>query len=183
MAGDTSIALNELLPSSIDELGDQIREHMAEQGQIGRVAWAAASKAALDAIRDKLSFDLVEGLARTWAEAAELREYRDAEKHPRGRDEQYELGKNSVELEAEPQLVVSLGSWEAPPLSFGYTVCAHFNAVRLTIRDGAVRAAALGGCEVTGVLSLKGHRLHEPCRLAEGRLPGRLVFDPPVAIP
>lgn len=184
MAGDASIELSELLPSSIEDLGDEIRRHMDEECRVGgRVPWSAAGGAALKAIREKLSFDVARGFASAWAEVEALREYGDPEKHPPGRDEHYALGANRVELEAEPVLVVSLGPLQAPPMSFGYKISARFEAVTLTIRDGAVQAAALGGCEVSGVLSLRGRQLHEPCRLAKGRLPGRLAFDPPVRIP
>ncbi len=68
-------------------------------------------------------------------------------------------------------------------MAFGYTVTASFEAATLTIRDGAIRAAELGGCEVAAVLALGGRPLHEPCVLAKGRLPGRVEFDPPIAIP
>ena len=183
MAGDSSIALDELLPSSIDELGDEIGRHMAESRVSGRIAWPAAGKAALKAIREKLSFDVGRAFAGAWAEVEALRDYRDPEKHPPGTDAHHALGGNEVELAAEPLLVVRLGPFEAPPLSFGYTITARFEAVTLTIRDGAIQAAALGGCEVSGVLALKGHQLHEPCRLAKGRVPGRLAFDPPIPIP
>jgi hypothetical protein len=184
MTANASIELSELLPSSIDDLGDEIRRHMDEECQVGgRVAWAGAAGAALSAIRDKLSFDVVGCIGSAWAEAEALREYGDPKKHPPGRDEHFALGRNHVELEAEPLLVIRLGPLEAPPMKFGYTVKAEFEAVMLTIRDGAIQAAKLAGCEVTGVLSLKGHELHEPCRLAKGRLPGELAFDPPVRIP
>lgn len=183
MAGDVSIALTELLPSSIDGLGDEIGRHMAECQIGGRIAWPAMGKAALKAIREQLSFDVAGAFAGAWAELEALRDYRDPEKHPPGKDEQYALGNNIVELEAEPRLVISLGPIEAPPLSFGYTVTARFEAVTLTIRDGSIQAAALGGYEVMAVLTLKEHPLHEPCRLGKGRLPGRLAFDPPVRIP
>lgn len=184
MAETASIEVSELLPESIDNLGDEIRSHMAEQGGPGgRVGWSAAGAAALKAIRDKLSFDVVRAFGAAWAEFRALREYKDEKKHPRGKDEQYELGKNKVTLQGAPQLVVSLGAFRAPPMSFGYTVEAKFEAVTLTIRDGAVAAAALGGCEVTGVLTLGGSKLHDPCSLAKGRLPGRVAFDPPIAIP
>ena len=184
MAGNASIEMSELLPSSIEDLGEKIRRHMEEEGGAGgRVRWSAAGGAALKAIREKLSFDVARCFAAAWAEYEGLRDYRDAEKHPPGRDEPYALGKNSVELEAEPLLVISLGGFEAPPLSFGYTISAEFEAVELTIRDGAVQAAALGGGKVAAVLTLKGRELHEPCQLAGARLPGRLEFDPPVPIP
>ena len=185
MADTVSIELGELLPSSIENLGDEIRRHMEEQGRGGgRVRWSGAGAAALKAIRDKLDFDLARGFAAAWAELEALREFRDDEaKHPPGREDPYKLGKHSVELEAEPLLVVRLGPVEAPPLRFGYTVSAEFEAVELTICDGAVRAAAPGGGKVAGVLTLDGKKLHEPCQLAEGRLPGRLAFDPPVPIP
>jgi hypothetical protein len=184
MAENASIEMSELLPSSIEDLGEEIRRHMEEEGGAGgRVRWSAAGGAALKAIREQLSFDVARGFAAAWAEFEGLRDYRDAEKHPRGRDEPYSLGKNCVELEAEPLLVVSLGPFEAPPIRFGYTISAEFDAVELTIRDGAVQAAALAGCKIAGVLTLKERQLHEPCQLAAGRLPGRLEFDPPVPIP
>ena len=184
MPESASIEVSELLPDSIENLGDEIRGHMAEQGGPGgRVGWPGAGKAALKAIRDKLSFDVVRAFGAAWAELKALREYKDEQKHPRGKDEQYELGKNKVTLQGAPQLRVSLGAFKAPPMSFGYTVEGKFEAVTLTIRDGAVTAAAMGGCEVTGVLSLGGSKLHDPCSLAKGRLPGRVAFDPPIAIP
>jgi hypothetical protein len=184
MADTVSIPLGELLPSSIEDLGDEIRRHMDEQGGGGRVRWSGAGEAALKAIRDKLDFDLARGFAAAWAELAELREFcGDEARHPPGREDPYKLGKHCVELEAEPLLVVRLGPVEAPPLRFGYTVSAEFEAVELTICDRTVLAAAPGGGKVAAVLTLEGKALHEPCQLAAGRLPGRLEFDPPVPIP
>ena len=183
MAESASIRLSELLPESIENLGDEIRRHMAEQGGAGgRVGWTGAGAAALEAIRAKLSFDLVRAFAGAWAGLQDLRAYKDEAKHPRGKDESYYLGKNKVELQGTPELVVTLGAFESPPMSFGYTVEGKFEGVKLTIRDGAVTAAELGGCEVTGVLTLGGRKLHEPCRLAKGRLPARTVFEPPIEI-
>lgn len=183
MTRDASIALSELLPSSIDDLGDEIGRHMAESQAGGRVAWPAVGAKALKAIREKLSFDVGQAFAAAWAEVEAVRDYRDPEKHPPGKDAHYALGSNKVELEAEPLLVIRLGPIEAPPMSFGYTITAEFEAVTLTIRDGFIQAAALGGYKVAAVLTLKGRQLHEPCRLATGQLPGRIAFDPPVRIP
>lgn len=183
MAEAVSIKASELLPESIDDLGDRIRQAVAEQGGGGRVGWGGAGRAALDAIRAKLDFDLVRAFGAAWAELEALREYKDEKKHPRGRDESYQLGSNKIALEAEPQVIVSLGGVESPPVSFGYSVEAKFEAATLTIRDSAVAAAVLGGCEVSAWLSLGGRKLHDPCSLAKGRLPGRFAFDPPIAIP
>lgn len=182
MAGN-AIEVHDLLPPSIEDLGDRIRGHMEEQRVAGRVAWSGAGEAALNAFREKLSFDVARSFATAWAAFEDLRKYKDSAAHPKDTDEEYELGANSVEVEAEPQLVIRLGPLAAPPMEFGYTISAKFEGVKLTIRNAAVTAAALGAGEVTAVLTLAGHPLHDPCRLAEAQLPGRLDFDPPVPIP
>ncbi len=97
MAGSASIEVRELFPPALDDLGDDMRRHFAEQcGAGGRVGWAAAGGRALQAIRDKLSFDVVRGFGSAWAKLQELRDYKDESKHPRDKDEQYQLGKNRV---------------------------------------------------------------------------------------
>jgi len=184
MASSASIRVGDLLPESIDNLEDELRAHMAEQGgRSGRFAWSGLGDAALKSIRSRLSFDVLRSFAAAWAELQELREYKDEKKHPRGKDESFDLGGNKVTLAGEPELLVRIGAFAAPPITMGYTVEAKFQAVTLTIRDGAITAAALGGCDVTGVLTVKGKKLHDPCPLAKGRLPGKVDFDPPLPIP
>jgi len=181
---DFSIQLDDGLPPEIDGLGERVREHMAEHGHAGgRVLWGAAGADALNAIRRNVSLDLVGGLGKAWATVLDLHAYKDPKQHPRGQNEKYALGANSVELEAEPLLVVRVGPFESPPMRFGYTVKAAFEATDLTIRDGAIQSAALGGCRVTGVLTYRGEKLHNPLQFAKGRLPGTITFDPPVRIP
>jgi len=183
MAGNMSIEVSDLLPSSIEDLGDRIRAHMDEQRVAGRVAWSGAGEAALNAIREKLSFDVGRCFATAWATYGALSAYHNTDEHPENQDEEFVMCANSVEVEAEPQLVIGLGPFEAPAMNLGYTISAEFEGVKLVIRNAAVKAAALGKCEVTAVLTLEGHPLHDPCRLVQAQLPGRLDFDPPVPIP
>jgi hypothetical protein len=185
MADGPPIEIKDLLPSSIENFSERIRKSMSEgqHGVDGRVVWEAAGDQALDAIRGSLHFDLFAEIAKGWVAARELLDYADPARHPPGRDEAYELGRNTVALEAKPVLTVAIGALEAPPIRFGYGVEAAFETVTLTIRDGAISAATPGGVEITAQLSLEGQRLHEPFKLASAHIPGVWKFDPPIRIP
>jgi hypothetical protein len=182
---ETSIEAKDLLPDEIERLADDVRTHFSQSSHwCGRVAWANAGKRALEKIRKHLSFDPVGAFAAAWSELNELREYKDEKKHPREKDEDYDLGPSKVTLDAHPQVTVRIGPFSSPPLKFLYSIEASFEAATLIIRNGAIRAVKLGSCEISGVLQTKdGQNLHEPCKLPKARLPGRVEFSDPIQIP
>jgi hypothetical protein len=175
------LTLDHLLPEGIDGMSERLREEItAHRRTDNRIAWAAVGDDALKKIRGELKFDLATELAKAWVTVSELRAFRDEERHPRDVTEPYVLGKHEVELSGEPQLNIQIGGWSAPPVVFRYVLAAKFDAVELSIRNAAIIAARPGTCEITAVISFNGVDLHDPCRLAQSRLPG--VFTPRTAI-
>jgi hypothetical protein len=184
MAETGPVKVDDIFPKEIASLGSDIEKRLAADHVAGRqVGWNEAGGDALGAIRDSIKFDLFREIAGAWVTAHGLLEYADPEKHAWGVDYTYALGENRVELKAEPVVTIALGPIEAPPITFGYGVEADFDGVVLTIRDGAISHAELGKAAITGVLSLEGQNLHKPCTLAQGRIPAKLDFDPPIPIP
>ena len=169
--------LADLLPESLEGLGDQIKAHVGEQK--GAIAWPLVEGQALNGLRSELGkFDLFGMLGQAWAKARELRSYRDPSAQPAGAVSIVPLGQHSAVMAAEPELNLTIAGWKAPPLKLGLVGTALFESVHLSIRDGHVVAAAPGKCTFTTALSCGSIPLHTPKELAKLKLPGELRFEP-----
>jgi hypothetical protein len=182
---ESPINVSDLFPQQIDNLADQVRDHWSKSGGFaGRIGWEGASQDILKKMRGCVAVDPWEAFAGAWGKLRDLQAYKDESRHPRDTNEPYKLASNRVTLDAHPQVVVSIGPFRTPPIEFMYTIEALFETVTLTIRNGAITAAAVGACEVSGVLKTKGGaELHEPCKLPKFELPDGFEFRDPIPIP
>ena len=179
---ESPISVSNLLPEKIDNLADEVRDHWKQSGGFaGRIAWDGAGDEVLKKIRGCLPTDPFDAFATAWGKLRELQDYK---QHPRDDPEKYNVGSNTVTLDAHPEVFVRIGPFRTPPLRFVYTIEAVFEAVNLTILNGAITAVSYGACEISGVLKTAGGTaLHEPCKLPKMESRDALTFSNPIPIP
>lgn len=179
---DSSINVSNLLPEQIDNLAGEVRDHWEQSGGFaGRIAWDGAGDEVLRKIRGCLPTDPFEAFATAWGKLDDLREFK---QHPPDDPEDYVVGSNTVTLDAHPEVFVRIGPFKTPGLKFMYTIEAVFEAVNLTILNGAITAVSYGACEISGVLKTAGGTaLHEPCKLPKLQQKDGFPLKHPIPIP
>ena len=179
---NSAINVSDLLPEEIENLADEVRDHWTQSGGFaGRIAWDGASNDVLRKIRGCIPTDPFEAFATAWGKLKDLQKYKE---YPRDDPKPFNVGSNTVTLDAHPEVFIRIGPFRTPPLKFMYTIEAVFEAVNLTILNGAITAVSFGACEMSGVLKTKGGtKLHEPCKLPRIESRDSFAFGNPIPIP
>jgi len=181
-----ALKLSDLLPERLDQMGDKARQKLCENEEIGcmKLAWDYIADELGGALKSALDCDLLEGMAKVWAEATLLSEFADPEKHPPGTRSVLEVGEHGLSREFHPVVAVTLGSLPCVELKFTLSVTAHFSGVKLTVLDAHIIGGSSGEAWATAQLSYEGTPLHETSESPKANIPGKFSFDAPgVPIP
>lgn len=175
------VAVSALLPERLDSVADRVRTRLCDNEEVGsmKLAWDFIGKELHNSLKSALDCDLVEILARAWAQAAAISEFADPEKHPPGERSLVELGEHDVTRELHPVVAVTIGSCPCVELSFLLSLTAHIGGVRLAILDGHIVGGDLGELWASAQLSYEGVPLHPPQESAKVGVPGEFAFAAP----
>lgn len=142
-------------------------------------AWALIGSRAMDAIRSRLNFDVVELLGHGWTVARQLHEYKDPTKHPANESTILNLGEHSMRTECHPILMLTVGQMRPLKLRFTLELTAKIHAVALSIRNAHITAMGTGSCSVSALLKYGQIDLHDPVELPKVEFPGKHDFAAP----
>lgn len=175
------VPLSALLPERLDSIAERMRARLCDDEQVVgmKLAWDFIGKELDQALKSALDCDLLDILARAWAQAAALAEYADPRKHPPGERSLVELGEHELRRELHPVVAVTIGSCPCVELGFLLKLAAHVGGVRLAILDGHVVGGDLGELWASAELSYDGVPLHPPTESRKIALPAEFGFAPP----
>lgn len=180
------LSLSALLPDRLDRVGELAEKALCENEEIGgmKLAWNYVAGELQGALRTALDRDLLEVLAKCWAQAQLLADYADRQKHPPGERAVIELGQHDLSREIHPVIAVTIGACPCVELKFTFAVAAHFGGVQLAIEDGHIIGGSPGDAWATAQLSYQGVPLHPESESRKIALPGEFRFAAPgIAIP
>ena len=180
------VALSALLPDRLDSMGQRVKSRLSENEQVGgmKLAWGFVGTEIQAALKSILGCDLLEILAKGWAQAAPLADFADPAKHPPGERSVIELGKHDLSRELHPVIAVTIGSCPCIELNFTLTVTANISGVRLSILDRHIVTADPGETWASAQLSYEGTPLHPAPESKKIQIPGEIRFAAPgVEIP
>ena len=181
-----ALKLSDLLPERLDQMGEKARQKLCENEQIDcmKLAWDYIADELGGALKSALDCDLLEGMAKGWAEAKLLSEFADPEKHPPGTRSVLEIGEHALSREFHPVVGVTLAPLPCVELKFTLAVTAHFSGVTLTVLDAHIIGGNAGEAWASAQLSYEGTPLHEATESPKAQIPGKFAFDAPgVPIP
>ena len=175
------LKLNALLPERLDNVGERAREQLCENKDVGgmKLAWGYIETEVGDALGQVLDCDLMELLAKGWAATELLSEFTDSVKHSPGERSVVEIGAHEVSRELKPVIAVTIGACPCVELEFGFTVCASFGGVQLSIVDGHITGGRAGDAWATAQLSCQGVPLHDAAETRKLPIPAAFEFDAP----
>lgn len=182
----SQLKLSALLPERLDRMGEQARAKLCETEEIGclTLAWDFVAKQLGEAMKSALDSDLLEALAKVWAEAKILSEFADPAKHPPGTRSVLEIGEHALTRELHPIVAVTIGSLPCVELKFTLKVTAQFSGVKLGVLDAHIISGRTGEAWASGQLSYEGIALHEAAESRKVAIPGEFAFaSPGVPIP
>ncbi|HMI40268.1 MAG TPA: hypothetical protein VK485_03430 [Sphingomicrobium sp.] len=180
------VPLSVLLPDRLDSMAERVKSKMCEDEQVGgmKLAWGFVGTEIFNALKSVLDCDLLEILAKGWAQASVLADFADSGRHPPGERSVVELGAHDVSRELHPVIAITVGSCPCVELKFTFTVTANIGGVRLSILDGHIIGGDLGEAWAAGQLSYEGMPLHSAANSKKIGLPGEFGFTSPgIAIP
>ena len=180
------LRLADLLPDRLDEASRHAVEALSADEEIGcmKLAWDVVGKELQEALKSALDCDLLELLAKGWAEARLLSDYADPAKHPPGERAVLELGEHELSRDVHPVVAVTVGSCPCMEIKFTFALTAHFSGLKLAVMDGHILGGSMGEAWVSAELSYSGVPLHGDADSKKLRIPGSFRFaDPGVKIP
>ena len=175
------VSLASLLPERLDSVAERIRPKLCENEDVDRMklAWGFIGSQLLESLKSVLDCDLLEVLAKAWAEAAPLAELADPARHPPGERSLVELGEHEISRQLEPVVAVTIGPCPCVELRFQVTITAHVGGVRLSVVDGHITGGDPGELWASAALSFEGVPLHPAQESRRIALPGQFSFSPP----
>lgn len=175
------VPLSALLPDRLDSMADRVKSKLCEDEQVSgmKLAWGFVGKEIFNALKSVLDGDLLEILAKGWAQAGALADFADPDKHPPGERSVIELGEHDVSRELHPVIAVTIGSCPCVELKFTFTITAMVGGVRLSILDGHIVGGDMGEAWASAQLSYEGVPLHSPSETRKIRIPGEFGFAAP----
>ena len=180
------LRLSALLPDRLDRVGELAEKTLCENEDIGGMglAWNYVAGERQGALKTALDCDLLEVLAKGWAQARLLAEYADPKRHPPGERAVIELGKHDLTRELHPVIAITIGSCPCVELRFTFAVAAHFGGVQLAVMDGHIVGGSPGDAWATAQLSYQGVPLYPESESRKVAIPGEFRFAAPgIAIP
>lgn len=182
----SGLPLSALLPDRLDSMAERVKANMCDNEQVGGMdlAWDFIGKEIHGALKAALDCDLIEILAKGWAQADTLADFGDAAKHPPGERSVVSIGEHEVSRELHPIISVTIGPCPSVDLKFTFAIAAHISGVRLSIVDRHIIGGDLGEAWASAQLSYGDVPLHSTKESRKVALPGDFSFDPPgVRIP
>jgi len=145
--------------------------------------WDMVRARIAEAIGETLRSDGLLWLAHGWSAALELREFKDTDRYPRGKTAFLKLGKHTLTGTLHPKVALSCAGAEVASIPFDVPIEGDFNAVTLSIRDGAVTGFGGGECAISLQIKYRDAELSPKLPVKTIRLPGSYEFKQPIAIP
>jgi len=144
-----------------------------------KLAWDYVGSRLDQALGQVLDCDVMEMVAKGWAEADLLAEFADPAKHPAGEQSIVEVGAHDFSREFKPVIAVTIGSCPCVELEFGFAVSANFGGVQLAIADGHIIGGRMGEAWASATLSFQGQPLNDPAESRRMPIPGAFEFAAP----
>lgn len=175
------LPLSALLPDKLDDMGTRVRSRMCDDQRVGamKLAWDFVGKQLEAALRSSLDCDLVELLAKGWAQSGALTDFAARGDQPPGQQSLVELGEHEVKHELHPTVAVTIAPCPCVDLKFTFAVAAHIGGANLVIVDGHIVRGEIGEAWASAELSYEGIPLHSPADSDKVKLPGDFAFAPP----
>jgi hypothetical protein len=176
----SGVTLSQLIPDG-SVMEDVLRAELSKDRAVvwtGNV-WALIGSQAMDAIRSRLNFDVVELLGHGWTVARQLHEYKDPAKHPANETTILNLGEHSTKTECHPLLTLTVGQMRTLKIRFTLELTAKIHSVALSIRNAHITAIGTGSCSVSAQLKYGKIDLHNPVKSPKFELPGKHDFAAP----
>ena len=173
--------LHSLLPDRLDSLADKVKARLCEDEKTGgmKLAWGFIGRELRGALCSVLDGDLLELLAKSWAESEPLVKLASASVRAPGERLLVALAEHDITREVHPVVAVTIGECPCVELHFTFAVSAHVGAVRLAVLDGHIRGGDLGEVWGSGQLSLGGVPLHPKAESRKIALPAEFHLAPP----
>jgi hypothetical protein len=175
------LKLSALLPNRLDEVGARARQKLCENKDVGAMtlAWDYIGSELNGALGQALDCDLMEELAKGWANADLLASFADPAKHAASDRSVVEFAAHEIKRELKPVIAVTIGSCPCVEIEFGFAVSAHFSGVQLTITDRHITGGRAGEAWASAQLSCQGTPLHDAAETRKFPIPGTFQFKPP----
>ena len=176
-----AVPLHSLLPERLDFLADQVKSRLCEDKRVGgmKLAWGFIGRELRGALCSVLDGDLLELMAKGWAEAEPLVEIVSASARAPGERMLVALAKHDISRDLRPVVAVTIGDCPCVELDFTFAISAHVGAVRLAVMDGHICGGDLGEVSASGQLSLGEIPLHPPAESRKVALPAEFRLEPP----
>ena len=169
------------LEAALDKCQDAIVE--AESGGLSRFSWPLLRSSVADAVSQSARTDKVHWLFQGWAFARELKSYKDPERYPPDKVAVLKLGEHELSGTFHPIVTISCEGAVIAKLRFDVVMKGTLNAVSISIRGGKIIACGGGECDLTMQFKFRDINLTGPVSLKKVKLPGKLEFQNPIAIP
>lgn len=180
------IALSPIVDrQDIEDALDQGKEALERDTDacLTQFSWELVRAGIAEAIGEKLRSDGLPWLARGWSAALELRKFKDPARYPRGKTVFLKLGKHKLKGTLHPKVTISCLGAEVTSVTFDVPIEGDFNAVTLSIKDGAVTGFGGGECAISLQIKYFDADLSPKLPVKTIPLPGRYDFKRPIAIP
>lgn len=165
------------LPS---ETADAVKEDLGALDQPAMEAFAMTDL--LCSLYHALEPPLQDVLRSAWAPLAELREYRDAEKHPPEETSNVRLGRHRIISKHHPKVAILLNEQEVASLTFDVQITLYVTAATLVVRAGRIWRAR--GCQFQAEAELTYRGLSLMKKKTEAFTPrGAVEFPDGILIP
>ncbi|MCJ2186482.1 hypothetical protein [Novosphingobium beihaiensis] len=171
----------ETIEAALEKCRDVIEK--AEDGGLARFSWPVLQSGMADAVAQSVPGDKVQWLMKGWAFAKELKSYKDPKAHPPTETAVLKLGKHELSGTFHPVLTVRCEGAVMARLRFDMFLRGAFNAVSIAIKGGRIVSCGGGQCKLTMSFKFRDIDLTGPVELGTFRLPGKLEFANPIAIP
>lgn len=171
----------ETIEAALDKCQDAIVK--AQDGGLSGFAWPLLRSSVADAVSQAAKTDKVHWLFQGWAFARELKSYKDPEQYPPDRIALLKLGEHELSGTFHPIVTISCKGAVVAKLRFDVVLTGTFNAVSISIQAGKIVACGGGDCELVMDFKFRDIDLTGPVSLKKFKLPGKLEFRTPIAIP
>ena len=176
-----ALRVSDLLPDRLDRMGEEAKRKLCENDEIGcmKLAWDFIASELRRALKEALDCELLEVVAKRWAEAELLVEHSDLEKYPPGKRWALDFCPQELSYEVHPVVSVTVGACPCTDIEFTLAISGHLSGLRLFVEGGHIIGGSVGEGWASAELSYGGVALHGPAETKKRAIPGRFAFAAP----
>ena len=187
MAEQSGCTIRQLLQDEFESLDAAVSEARNDDAalktkRLPTFALAIAAKRAAEKVRSALDIDIIEPIARAWANAPELRKGADEADLSPDKTAVISLGAHHLSASYSPVADVTVATIGALKLVFGLSLSVGVTAADVTITDRKIVKIGKTEAEASASLSLGPFTLSHPVEHTKLKLHDEIVLAVPVAI-